>query len=53
MLAFIDVEEPVPVDHPVRAIERLADGALGELSPTSDEMYAECARAVDSRPECV
>jgi transposase len=39
MLAFIDLDERVPVDHPLRAIKCLADDALGELSPTFDAMY--------------
>src|SRR5437588_10016779 len=39
MLAFIDLEERVPIDHPLRAIKRLADAALAELSPTFDAMY--------------
>jgi transposase len=39
MLAFVDLEERVPVDHPLRAIKRLADDALADLSPTFDAMY--------------
>src|SRR4051794_28023105 len=39
MLAFIDLEERVPIDHPLRAIKRLADAALADLSPTFDAMY--------------
>ena len=45
MLAFIDLEERVPLDHPLRAIKDLADRALTELSPVFDRMYA-----VDGRP---
>lgn len=44
MLAFIDLEERVPVDHPLRSIKRYADAALAELSPIFDAMYAECGR---------
>ena len=44
MLAFIDLEERVPPDHPLRTIKRLADEALAELSPTFDAMYAEDGR---------
>jgi hypothetical protein len=40
MLAFIDLEERVPSDHPLRAIKRLADEALADLSSTFDRMYA-------------
>src|SRR5688572_22224928 len=36
MLTFIDLEERVPVAHPLRAIERLADEALADLSATFD-----------------
>jgi transposase len=44
MLAFIDLEERVPLDHPLRVIKRLADQALAELSPSFDAMYAETGR---------
>ena len=40
MLAFVDLEERVPPNHPLRTIKRLADRALAELSPVFDEMYA-------------
>jgi transposase len=45
MLAFVDLEERVPPDHPLRIIRRFADQALLELSPVFDRMYA-----VDGRP---
>ena len=44
MLAFIDPEERVPLDHPLRTTKTLADQALAELSPTFDAMYAEAGR---------
>ena len=44
MLAFIDLEERVPITHPLRTIKRLADEALGDLSPVFDSMYAENGR---------
>src|SRR5260370_19088294 len=44
MLAFIDMEIRVPLDHPLRTIRRLADEALAALSPTFDAMYAVCGR---------
>jgi transposase len=44
MLAFISPETFVPADHPIRAIRRLADDALAELSPLFDRMYAEVGR---------
>ena len=44
MLAFVDVEERVPADHPLRAIKALADEALTRLSPEFDRMYAGVGR---------
>jgi transposase len=44
MLAFIDLEARVPLDHPLRTIKNIADAALRELSPLFDEMYAEDGR---------
>jgi transposase len=44
MLAFVDLEERVPLDHPLRAIKRFADAALAELCPVFDAMYAESGR---------
>lgn len=44
MLAFIDLEERIPIDHPLRAIKRMADKALTDLSPLFDAMYAEDGR---------
>src|SRR2546427_7383346 len=40
MLAFVDLEERVPRNHPLRVIKQFADRALAELSPVFDEMYA-------------
>jgi len=39
MLAFVDLEERVPPNHPLRTIKRFADRALVTLSPTFDAMY--------------
>ena len=44
MLAFVDLESRVPLDHPIRTIKRLADAALAGLSPLFDELYAETGR---------
>ena len=44
MLAFVDLAERVPHDHPLRAIKRLADQVLAELAPLFDQMYAERGR---------
>ena len=40
MLAFVDLDARVPVNHPLRAVRRLADRTLAELSPDFDAMYA-------------
>ena len=44
MLAFVDLEERVPADHPLRTIKVLADEALARLSPEFDRMYADVGR---------
>ena len=38
MLAFVDPEELIPLNHPLRTIKRYADAALERLSPLFDEM---------------
>src|SRR3954454_18419948 len=40
MLAFVDLDERVPPNHPLRVIKHFADAALAELSPVFDAMYA-------------
>jgi hypothetical protein len=40
MLAFVDRDERVPRNHPLRVVRQFADRALRELSPVFDEMYA-------------
>jgi len=45
MLMLMSPESRVPETHPLRAIKRLADAALRELSPVFDAMYA-----TDGRP---
>ena len=44
MLAFVDLEERVPADHPLRTIRALADSALLRLSCEFDRMYADVGR---------
>jgi hypothetical protein len=44
MLACIDLETRVPLDHPLRTIKSLADEALADRSPLFDGMYAELGR---------
>jgi transposase len=40
MLAFVDLEERVPPNHPLRVVNQFADRALRELSSVFDQMYA-------------
>jgi transposase len=44
MLVLMSPETRVPQDHPLRAIKKLADEALGKLSPVFDAMYASGGR---------
>ena len=44
MLAFVDLEERVPRDHPLRTIKVVADEALERLSPDFDRMYSKVGR---------
>ena len=44
MLAFVDLEERVPQDHPIRTIKIIADEALERLSPEFDQMYSKVGR---------
>src|SRR3954453_11040106 len=39
MLAFVDLDERVPPNHPLRVIKHFADASLAELSPVFDAMY--------------
>ena len=38
MLAFVDLEERVPKDHPLRTVKAVADGALERLSAEFDRV---------------
>ena len=44
MLVLMSPESLVPERHPARAIKRMADECLRELSPRFDEMYARIGR---------
>jgi transposase len=44
MLMLLSPESRVPTAHPLRAIKKLADAALVELSPTFDAMYSGVGR---------
>ena len=45
MLAYVNLEERVPKDHPLRTIKTVADEALARLSPEFDRMYSRVGRA--------
>ncbi len=40
MLAFVDLEERVPQDHPIHTIKIIADQALERLSPEFYRIYS-------------
>jgi transposase len=44
MLLAVVADDLVPRDHPIRAIRRIVEGALRELSPLFDQMYADDGR---------
>jgi transposase len=44
MFCLMSPETRVVGDHPLRAIKKLVDVALAELSSAFDGMYAECGR---------
>jgi transposase len=44
MLSLVTPEQRVPQNHPLRAVKRLADAALVELSPTFSAMYRAVGR---------
>jgi transposase len=44
MICLMSPETVVPVDHPLRAIKKLVDLALAELSSAFDGMYADGGR---------
>lgn len=44
MFSYVDLESRVPLRHPIRAIRRIVDEALGELEPAFARMYADRGR---------
>ncbi len=40
MFSYVSLESRVPADHPLRAMRRMVDEALKELSPRFDRLYA-------------
>jgi transposase len=44
LFSYIDLEQRVPSDHPLRVIRTVVDDALQELSPTFLEIYRKRGR---------
>lgn len=44
MLAFVDVESRIALEHPLRTIKYIADEALAELSPLFDQLSVDDGR---------
>ncbi|MGB0579748.1 MAG: IS5 family transposase, partial [Limisphaerales bacterium] len=44
LVCLISPEMAVPKEHPIRPIKKYVDGALRDLSPMFDEMYADLGR---------
>ena len=45
MLAFVNLDERVPPDHPMRIIKQVADDVLSRMSDDFDRMYLRIGRA--------
>ena len=45
MLAFVNLDERVPPDHPLRIIKKVADDVLDRMSGDFDRMYSRVGRA--------
>lgn len=45
MLAFVNLDERVPPDHPIRTIKQVADDVLSRMSDDFDSMYSRIGRA--------
>src|SRR2546426_12837968 len=44
VFSYVSLEQRVPTDHPLRAIRKMVDRALRELSPHFDGLYASTGR---------
>src|SRR6266540_6659155 len=44
MFSYVDLEQRIPSDHPLRAIQSLVEPVLPELSPRFAALYAESGR---------
>jgi transposase len=43
-IMFTNMEDRIPADHPLRAVRRIVDRALSEMSPLFDSLYARRGR---------
>ncbi|SDF58714.1 hypothetical protein SAMN05216241_101539 [Limimonas halophila] len=44
LFSYVDLEQRVPLDHPLRVIRGVVDDALKELSPTFEAIYSDRRR---------
>ena len=44
MFSYVSLEERIPADHPLRAIRRITDRALAQVSPRFDALYVNFGR---------
>jgi transposase len=44
MFSYVDAEERVPKDHPLRAIRKVVNAALADLSPEFTQLYSRLGR---------
>src|SRR6516164_4367878 len=44
MFSYVDIEARIPAKHPLRAMRRLTDGALGELDGVFSALYEAIGR---------
>ena len=44
MLVYLNVDERIPADHPLRKIKAMADGGLAALSPRFEAAYTDFGR---------
>jgi len=44
VFSYVSPEQRVPTDHPLRPLRAIVDGALGELQPRFNKLYAKTGR---------
>ena len=44
LFSYLSCEARVPLDHPLRPIQKIVDGALGELTGEFEKLYAKLGR---------